>query len=699
MQILRFAAALFLLPLITATAQPLVTNTFFGILTHYSYNMHSADFHKLPGYDEPDKIKYEKGTGDGFAFGALVDFPLSSSFRLGIRGAYHNYSGILSTDEAKVFINGTTPTNGVFTHRIDASFSSIGIEPLLSYNITSRWRVHGGFRVASVISDAFVVETEITQPGPDVFLSGQRKFGRGIGSIPGASSMQLTSLLGVSYTMQITKELYFQPEVFYSIPLAPVTNAVEWSVSSLRAGVALMLSPPVSAARTLIYDTITVRDTIERQIASNLPPSVTLADKQYKNESVGDFRVLHVAEHYVREVPRPSAKLTFEPFGVLPNRDEVRLDSVILEEIINNRLTPLLNYVFFDQNSSVLPTRYNRLSDSQREAFSVDKLHASGTLDRYYHLLNIVGRRMTSKPEAKLTITGCISGEPAEKENPSLSKSRADVVYEYLLNTWKISSDRMKVTSRKLPSHPSNEQFPDGSEENRRVEITSNDLDILAPVFTSDTSLQSLYQSILLRPAIENRTNIKEYSTQLAQNGTVISEESGKSKLPKTIEVKIEENKINRKDAQPLDISLHIENNNGETADAEQTVPIKVISIAKSNSERRGTKIIDQYSLILFEFDNADILQENQRIINFIKERLKGVAKVTVTGTTDRMGDETHNKLLSERRATAAAKALSVKNSSAQIQGAGEDTRTYTNDLPEGRFYSRTVNIIVERNE
>ena len=661
--------------------------------------MHSADFHKLPGYDEPDKIKYEKGTGDGFAFGALVDFPLSSSFRLGIRGAYHNYSGILSTDEAKVFINGTTPTNGVFTHRIDASFSSIGIEPLLSYNITSRWRVHGGFRVASVISDAFVVETEITQPGPDVFLSGQRKFGRGIGSIPGASSMQLTSLLGVSYTMQITKELYFQPEVFYSIPLAPVTNAVEWSVSSLRAGVALMLSPPVSAARTLIYDTITVRDTIERQIASNLPPSVTLADKQYKNESVGDFRVLHVAEHYVREVPRPSAKLTFEPFGVLPNRDEVRLDSVILEEIINNRLTPLLNYVFFDQNSSVLPTRYNRLSDSQREAFSVDKLHASGTLDRYYHLLNIVGRRMTSKPEAKLTITGCISGEPAEKENPSLSKSRADVVYEYLLNTWKISSDRMKVTSRKLPSHPSNEQFPDGSEENRRVEITSNDLDILAPVFTSDTSLQSLYQSILLRPAIENRTNIKEYSTQLAQNGTVISEESGKSKLPKTIEVKIEENKINRKDAQPLDISLHIENNNGETADAEQTVPIKVISIAKSNSERRGTKIIDQYSLILFEFDNADILQENQRIINFIKERLKGVAKVTVTGTTDRMGDETHNKLLSERRATAAAKALSVKNSSAQIQGAGEDTRTYTNDLPEGRFYSRTVNIIVERNE
>ncbi len=698
MQIIRFATALIFFSVITATAQPLVTNTFYGIFTHYSHNIHSASFQQLPNYPKPPKVHFESGSGGGFSFGALVDFPLSNAFRLDIRGSYVNYSGVLSTDESTTFINGGVPSDGIFTHRIDASLSSIGIEPVLSYNLSPHWRVHGGFRIGSVMSDFFSSEYEITKPGTDVLITGKRKTDDGSGRIPDASSTQTAALFGVSYTLQATSELYFQPEIFYSIPLSPVTSSVDWKVSSLRAGIAMMLSPAVKN-RTPIYDTITVRDTAERQIASNMPPTITLAERQYKNENVGDFRILHVSEHYIREVPRPSAKLSFTSFGVLLNRDEVPLDSLILEEIINNRLTPLLNYVFFDQNSSVLPTRYNRLSDSDKEKFSVDKLHSAGTLDRYYHLLNIVGRRMTSKPEAKITLTGCISGEPAEKDNPSLAKSRADIVYDYLLNTWKISPDRMKVTSRKLPSHPSNEQLPDGSEENRRVEISSNDLDILAPVFTSDTSLKPLYPSIILRPNIENRANVKEYSTQLAQSGTVISEESSKSKLPKAIELKIEEHKINRKGAQPLDISLHIENSTGETADAEQSVPIKVISVAKSNSERRGTKIIDQYSLILFEFDNADILQENQRIINFIKERLPSVAKVTVTGTTDRMGEEAHNKQLSERRASSAAKALSLKNSSAQIQGAGEDTRTYTNDLPEGRFYSRTVNIIVERNE
>jgi outer membrane protein OmpA-like peptidoglycan-associated protein len=683
---------------ITAAAQPLVTNTFYGIFTHYTQNFHSASFHQLPGYDEPEKVHYDNGSGSGVSFGALVDFPLSTTFRLDIRGAYSNYGGTLSTDEPTTFINAGVPTAGVFTHRIGVSLSSIGIEPILSYNLSSHWRVHGGFRLATVVANAFAVETEITQPGPDVFIKGGRFFGRGIGNLPGASKTHATSLLGISYTIRATNELYFQPEIFYSIPLSPVTDAVDWKVSSLRAGIAMMLSPAVTI-RTLIYDTITVRDTIERQIASNLPPSVVLAQKDLKNESVGDFRILHITEHYLHEVPRPAAKLSFTPFGVLPNRDEVPLDSLVLEEIINNRLTPLLNYVFFDQNSAVLPARYIRLSDTEREKFSVDNLHSAGTLDRYYHLLNIVGRRLTAKPEAKITITGCISGEPAEKENPLLAKSRAEIVYDYLLTTWKIKPERMKVTSRKLPSHPSNEQFPDGSEENRRVEITSTDMDILAPVFTSDTSLKSLYSSIILRPTVENRANVKEYSTQLAQNGSVLSEESSKNKLPKTIELKIEERKINRKEAQPLELNLHIENSNGETADAEQSVPVKVVSIAKSNSERRGTKIIDQYSLILFEFDNADILQENQKIINFIKQRLPANAKVSVTGTTDRMGDESHNQQLSERRAASAAKALILKNSTSKIQGAGEDTRTYTNDLPEGRFYSRTVNIMVERNE
>ena len=697
MHVLRLAAVLFLLTALTASSQPIYTNTFYGLFTHFAQNFHTGSFHEIPGFPEPPKVQYNGGSGTGFTFGALVDFPLSGRFRLSIRAGFANYSGEIATDEPTTFLNAGVPTQGVFTHTLTSSLSSIGFEPMASYTVFGNLRALAGFRIGTVLSNTFARQVEITSPGPDVFIQGGRVLSNQAAPIPGASTTQQTVLLGASYTIAVSTDLFIQPEIFYSIPMNPVTDQIDWQVSSLRAGVALMLSPAVSERR-MIYDTMIFRDTVIRSIASGGQEVITLADTKINRATYGSINRTEITERYVREVPRPMAKLTFEPFGVLPNRDEVPLDSLILEETVSNRLTPLLNYVFFDQNSGVLPERYKRLKGDELQQFSVDRLHSFGTLDRYYHLLNIVGKRLTDKKQAKIVITGCISGEPAEKENPNLSKLRADAVEKYLLETWNIDRKRITVTSRKLPARPSNEQLPDGSEENRRVEITSNDMDILAPVFTSDTSLTSRYTSIILRPKVEDRNSIKEYSTQLSQNGNTLAEETNKSKLPKAIEIPVEESKIDRKDPSPMTVELHIENVNGETADAEQKVPIKVVSIAKSNSERLGTKIIDRYSLILFEFDNADIHAENQKIINFMKSRMPaGQAKVSITGTTDRMGDESHNLQLSSRRATSASQALKIQK--ADVQGAGEDTRTYSNDLPEGRFYSRTVNIVVERNE
>ncbi len=696
MQFLRCSAVLFLLTVLTASSQPIYKNTFYGLFTHFSGNFHTGSFHEIPIYPEPPKVQYNGGGGTGFAFGALVDFPLADRFRLNIRIGFANYSGDIATDEPTTFINAGVPTKGVFTHTLTSSLSSVGIEPMGSYTIFGNFRAHAGFRVGTVLSSTIARRVEITQPGQDVFIQGGRVLSNQAAPIPAASSTHQTVLLGASYTITVSPELFFQPEVFYSIPINPVTDNLDWQVSSLRAGVAIMLSP-APTERRMIYDTVILRDTVIRQIASGSQETITLADSKVSSATYGSINRTEINERYVRQVPRPMPKLAFESFGVLPNRDEVPLDSLILEETVSNRLTPLLNYVFFDQNSRILPARYKRLTEEELHKFSVDGLHAIGTLDRYYHLLNIIGKRLTEKQQAKLVITGCISGEPAEKDNPTLSRMRADEVEKYFLDTWHIDRKRITVTSRKLPARPSNEQLPDGSEENRRVEITSNDRDILAPVFTSDTALTSRYTSIILRPKIEDRNLVKEYSTLISQNGNTIAEETTTSKLPKSIEISVEENKINRKDPAPMAVELHIENTNGETADAEQNVPIKVVSIAKSNSERLGTKIIDRYSLILFEFDNADIHAENQKIINFIKARLSGEAKVSITGTTDRMGEESHNQQLSSRRATSAAQALKIQK--ADVKGAGEDTSTYSNDLPEGRFYSRTVNIVVERNE
>ena len=97
--------------------------------------------------------------------------------------------------------------------------------------------------------------------------------------------------------------------------------------------------------------------------------------------------------------------------------------------------------------------------------------------------------------------------------------------------------------------------------------------------------------------------------------------------------------------------------------------------------------------MILFDFDKAIIEGKNKSIIDFIKSRIEAESHIEISGYADRTGNDEYNKKLSERRAQAAKSAL--KRSDAIIAPNDASKPIINNDLPEGRFYSRTVEIIV----
>ncbi len=98
--------------------------------------------------------------------------------------------------------------------------------------------------------------------------------------------------------------------------------------------------------------------------------------------------------------------------------------------------------------------------------------------------------------------------------------------------------------------------------------------------------------------------------------------------------------------------------------------------------------------MILFDFDRATIEAQNKRIVEFIKNRIKPESEIGIIGYTDRTGSPEYNKGLSERRAKATKQAL--KHTNAKEMGLGQEKLLYNNDLPEGRFYCRTVDVIVK---
>jgi len=125
-----------------------------------------------------------------------------------------------------------------------------------------------------------------------------------------------------------------------------------------------------------------------------------------------------------------------------------------------------------------------------------------------------------------------------------------------------------------------------------------------------------------------------------------------------------------------------------------QTLKIEQKTIKQKSQKQTSDKRIDYYSIILFEFNSPQLSQEQLRQSKFIKDRIESNSKVTITGYTDRMGEDEYNIKLSEGRARNMARALKLDN--VEIKGLGKSLQLYDNTLPEGRFYCRTVEVIVE---
>ena len=120
-----------------------------------------------------------------------------------------------------------------------------------------------------------------------------------------------------------------------------------------------------------------------------------------------------------------------------------------------------------------------------------------------------------------------------------------------------------------------------------------------------------------------------------------------------------------------------------------------------------GDTITKIYSLIHFENDSARLTPVQRRVLEeyvfdgILSER---DPVIDVIGYTDVMGTADHNLRLSLRRAESVASAIrkGVGPShyrSLTTHGVGENETRFTNDLPEGRFYNRTVSVLVRSAE
>jgi outer membrane protein OmpA-like peptidoglycan-associated protein len=358
---------------------------------------------------------------------------------------------------------------------------------------------------------------------------------------------------------------------------------------------------------------------------------------------------------------------------------------------------PILPMVFFSEVDANLHPRYRQLRTI--EGFSSDKLEPLVS-EQHKDILNIIGERLNKNMQANIELHG-FSDPTTEKSDCELAGKRVETVREYLANVWNIDRSRIVLSKDRKkcsPENPTMSRIPQGYEENRRIEITSDQKDILAPVIRSryveitDYSPKEMHVNT-------SRTigeNIISWKLTSQVGDSVLHTKDG-GEIPTWIQLPIEKEDarlMQQSFNDELRMSMIIQDNEGDLGSAEIAIPIK----------RDTTNFaIQRLSLMHFPVQKSTLDKQGRNAIDAFLQDLEDNASISIIGYSDNLGNAQSNLELSKERAETVYKyirSIKPKSNIIKVNGLGSTALPpgiRSHELPESRFLSRTVQIEIIR--
>lgn len=396
------------------------------------------------------------------------------------------------------------------------------------------------------------------------------------------------------------------------------------------------------------------------------------------------------------------------PLVIVPTADvyfSVRAPKTAPVKVQFSETLPLRNSVFFDEGSVSVPARYIALTSSQASDFKEEHLlkeqsenmtgRSARQMNVYYNILNIMGDRLRSNPGTSISLSG------ASAKGPQEGKAFAEAVKQYIVNAYGIDGSRINTQGRTKPLIPSEQ--PNGTKEltllhagDRRVDIESSSPELLMevggemmkPVQILTTQADPLDSHIIfnLKGA---KALVKSWSVDLTDDQGAVQHYGPFTREQESVQGKTVLG--NRRDG-TYKVSMLAETNNGLPIRKETTVAL----VHQDQIIKKGFR----YS-ILFDFDKENSIASYDKFLTeVVTPLISEGSKVIVHGYTDVIGEYNYNYKLSQNRAQHAQKiierALSAagkNNVNFECSGFGEDDSKspFENNLPEERFYNRTV--------
>jgi len=370
---------------------------------------------------------------------------------------------------------------------------------------------------------------------------------------------------------------------------------------------------------------------------------------------------------------------------------------------------PLRNYVFFNINSTVIPDRYVLLKKDQVKEFKEDQLEVftpkelPGRSKRqmivYYNVLNILGDRMGKNPTAVVVLSG------ATLEGPKMGKQMAESVKLYLVDVFGIEASRITTEGRLKPRIPSEQ--PGGTKElgllregDNRVSVWSESHALMMEFQSGpDLPMKPIELTFVEQAPYDSYVtfNVEGANAAFSSWALEVADEKGQIQYfgPYTQEKEAIPGKsiLGTRPEGDYKITLIGQTKSGKVFKKETKAHL-VLWTPPTNEEMMRFSIIYEFN------DSKAITVYEKYLTEIVIPKIPMNATVILHGHTDIIGEEAHNLKLSLDRANDVKNIL--ENGLAKIgrtdvkfevHGYGEDQTLapFENNFPEERFYNRTV--------
>ncbi|HEX9615138.1 MAG TPA: flagellar motor protein MotB [Bacteroidota bacterium] len=372
---------------------------------------------------------------------------------------------------------------------------------------------------------------------------------------------------------------------------------------------------------------------------------------------------------------------------------------------------PLRNYVFFEEGSAEIPDRYVRLTKDQASSFKEEQLqevqprsnvgHSLRQMAVYYNILNVIGDRM-KRSSAAVTLHG------ASANGPEHGKARAEAIKTYLVETFGVAESRISTEGRTKPLVPS--ELRGATRElaflragDSRVDIESNSPELVMQVGGAPHHYG--LKPVQIVDVVEDPLDSHVLFTVTGQKEALASW---------SVELTDEQGKVQRfgpstRDRENVSGNLIL----GNKAKGDYKVVMlgqsktgklirKESSVSLVRREEAAAKEAIRFR-ILFGFDESEsVVRYEAFLTEVVAPLIPNNGVVVIHGYTDIVGEEEYNDNLSFERVRDTQRILERATSSKrgityETLWFGENLQysLFDNNLPEGRFYNRSVVIDV----